>query len=364
MKLRLRTVSLAVTVVALMLLGAALVQAAIVTLNNVDGTWSNAAGSPTCLRYNNTANTTDENQVAYGSSSYPISCPSSLDLTRQSGFGFNGTNGPLPVETGEIFLLGELTHYNRPIYATNPFTTVDLDIALQFSGLPTSTLSFEMRLDETPNDTPCDYPGNTICPDKVDFSTTVGEETFWIDGKRYTLAIVGFVPGTAATCEYDANSTINQFITEEGQENYACLFGRLVVDEPAIDVEKLVWDGTDWVDADTAPGPYLMSLTNPQFKFVITNTGNVELTNVDLIDDVYGDIALNGTLAPGASLEYLHIGTWTVGPHVNTATVTGEYGGNTYTDSDDAHYFGAAPALTLVKTASPTTYDAVTDVIN
>lgn len=225
---RTRYVPLVVALVALMLFSAALVQAAIVTLNNVDGTWSGASSGginlPSCLYYNNTADTTDENQVAYGSSNsdywgYPI-CPGSLDLTRQSGFGFNGTDGPLAVNTGEIFLLGELTHYNRPIYTTYPFRTVDLDIALDFAGLPLSTLSFQMQLDETSNQAgTCQYgePGDEPCPDKVDFNTTVDTETFEIDGKFYTLAIVGFVPGTAGTCVYDANSTINEFITRQTQ---------------------------------------------------------------------------------------------------------------------------------------------------
>ncbi len=37
----------------------------------------------------------------------------------------------------------------------------------------------------------------------------------------------------------------------------------------------------------------------PQFKIVVTNTGNVPLTNVDVTDSVYGTISLDGTLAVG-----------------------------------------------------------------
>ena len=49
---------------------------------------------------------------------------------------------------------------------------------------------------------------------------------------------------------------------------------------PSIDVEKYVSvdGGTTWEDADAAPGPLMLSSgTNPQFKFVVTNTGNVAL---------------------------------------------------------------------------------------
>jgi hypothetical protein len=47
-------------------------------------------------------------------------------------------------------------------------------------------------------------------------------------------------------------------------------------------VEKYVSidGGANWVDADLATGPYLSSGTDPQFKFVVTNTGNVDLANV------------------------------------------------------------------------------------
>ena len=40
--------------------------------------------------------------------------------------------------------------------------------------------------------------------------------------------------------------------------------------------------GLTWLDADSPTGPYLNSGTAPQFKFVVTNTGNVALANVSL----------------------------------------------------------------------------------
>ncbi len=40
--------------------------------------------------------------------------------------------------------------------------------------------------------------------------------------------------------------------------------------------------GLTWVDADTVTGPYLNGATvAPQFKFVVTNTGNVPLSQRD-----------------------------------------------------------------------------------
>src|SRR5690606_26422338 len=74
---RTRRIPIALAVVALMLFGAVRAQAATITLNNADGVWADAARSPTCLRWNNTAPTTDEIQVAYGRSSGSSSCPGS-----------------------------------------------------------------------------------------------------------------------------------------------------------------------------------------------------------------------------------------------------------------------------------------------
>ena len=99
-----------------------------------------------------------------------------------------------------------------------------------------------------------------------------------------------------------------------------------------------------------APGPYLLAGTDPQFRFVVTNTGNVPLSNIDLTDNDLGMITKDGTLGAGESVEYIVPGTWAAGQHKNTATVTGDYLAVTATDSDDAHYFGAAPALSLDKT--------------
>ena len=119
---------------------------------------------------------------------------------------------------------------------------------------------------------------------------------------------------------------------------------------PEIDVEKYVSidGGTTWVDADTVTGPYMNAGIAPQFKFVVSNIGNVDLTNVDVTDDVFGNIHLDGTLAVGASAEYFVTGTWAAGQHTNTATATGDFVDSsgytdTDTDTDDANYYGAAP---------------------
>ncbi len=76
---------------------------------------------------------------------------------------------------------------------------------------------------------------------------------------------------------------------------------------PAIDVEKYVPidGGSTWVDADTVTGPYLNTGIQLQFQFVVTNVGNVALSNITLTDS---DFSLAGctvppTLAVGGSFS-------------------------------------------------------------
>ena len=129
--------------------------------------------------------------------------------------------------------------------------------------------------------------------------------------------------------------------------------------KPAIDVEKLVSvDGqTTWQDADAPTGPLTTVGSSVYFKFIVTNTGNVPLSDVTLDDNVYdlsGCAAIPEPLAVGASY------TCTYGPvtapfgqHKNTATATGRYDGVTVADTDDAHYnVPSRPAIDVEKSVS------------
>ncbi|TCS17526.1 DUF11 domain-containing protein [Caulobacter sp. BK020] len=117
----------------------------------------------------------------------------------------------------------------------------------------------------------------------------------------------------------------------------------------SLDIEKYVSidGGLTWDDADNPQGPVATSSADIQFKFVVTNTGNVTLTNATVTDSVFD---LNGA-APGTamSLGVLDVGetntfyydaAWTAGQHVNDATASGTYSGGTATDHDLAYYYG------------------------
>ena len=114
--------------------------------------------------------------------------------------------------------------------------------------------------------------------------------------------------------------------------------------EPAIKVWKYISssDSGPWLDENNPPGLLVPGGTYIWYKFVVTNTGNTPLTDVNLTDDRYQACSIKTTLAPGESTECV------TGPKTtpmtgctfvkNTATVTGVNESITVTHQDDAYY--------------------------
>ncbi len=127
-------------------------------------------------------------------------------------------------------------------------------------------------------------------------------------------------------------------------------------DEPDIDIETEVSidGGNTWYDADTAAEALkIFEGTKVQFRIVAQNTGNVELTNVILNDNLYdlngadpGDTVTIASLGVGDSYTHIYTTAWEAGLHTNTASATSDRGA---TDSDDGNYFGTDPSLSINK---------------
>lgn len=110
---------------------------------------------------------------------------------------------------------------------------------------------------------------------------------------------------------------------------------------PDISIEK----HTNGVDADNPRGPYLNMGDTVNWEYIVTNTGDVTLSNIVVIDDKIGAITLpKTTLEPGESMTGTDTGTVTdYGQYENEAEVTGDYNAITFSDIDPSHYYCEPP---------------------
>jgi hypothetical protein len=177
-----------------------------VVFDKTTGTWSNPVGGTNIL-FQTVGN---ENQIRWGTSTG----------SGQSGLGFTGVdpepNLVVPFETP--FLLGTLRHFNNPISSGTAATSVSLTLETLFTTPPLSIdFIYSTSIDETPNATPCTYPSDTPCADKITIST-VPSQTFTFQGKTLTLA--------SFFLDENGNPT-DSLISQEGGTTSAQVFGKL-----------------------------------------------------------------------------------------------------------------------------------------
>lgn len=240
------------------------------------------------------------------------------DPNPQSGLGFTGVEDDTDIPIGDAFEIGQLVHFNYPILTGTAVTAVDLEITLQF-GAYYYPFTFTLDVNETPN-----LPGPPMSDDIITFPTSIASETVDIGGTDYSLQLLGFGD--------DPENPEEQFISPEGTENDTLLWGMLV--PISVDIQKYV-NGEDAdieAEAPTVPVPSVVT-----FDFIVTNTGGVELTNIVVTDDVYGEIGTIDSLLPLASETLTLTVPAVAGLHTNNATVETDEGA---TDTDPANYYG------------------------
>ena len=169
----------------------------------------------------------------------------------------------------------------------------------------------------------------------------------------YVKAVPDYQPVTLVEVDFVVSHETVSFINTEEPN-------------PSLTLKKYVSvnGGATWLDAEAAPGPTLWQGTNPVFKFVVTNSGNVTLYDISIYDEYFGGYIGGGSpLEPGDGELTLWRwdAVWTQGQHANTAWAYGfcEPTGNEFgngasatildelqpcaQDSDMAHYFGRVP---------------------
>jgi len=113
---------------------------------------------------------------------------------------------------------------------------------------------------------------------------------------------------------------------------------------PSIEIEK----STNGQDADSAPGPSLTVGDPITWTYVVTNTGNVTLTNIVVTDSVLGAVGTITSLASGASQTLTKTGTAVAGQYENIGSATGKDPlQNDVSDNDYSHYLGAVARIEL-----------------
>jgi hypothetical protein len=119
---------------------------------------------------------------------------------------------------------------------------------------------------------------------------------------------------------------------------------------PKIAIEKLI----NGDDADLPPGPTLRTGNAILWTYVVTNTGNVQLTAVAVSDDKGVAVTCpKATLVPGESMTCTGSGVAVRGQYVNVGTATGTPPvGPVVTASDPSHYVGQTPAIGIVKSTN------------
>jgi hypothetical protein len=159
-------------------------------------------------------------------------------------------------------------------------------------------------------------------------------------------------PGEAMTCTGSGTATAGQYAnigtvvgtppsgpsaTDSDPSHY---FGE-VPKKPSISIKKY----TNGQDADTAPGPEIPVGGAVQWTYVVTNNGEVALSNVKVTDDRGVAVSCPKTsLQPGETMTCTGSGTATQGQYANIGTAVGTPpSGSNVTDSDPSHYFGKLP---------------------
>jgi hypothetical protein len=169
------------------------------------------------------------------------------------------------------------------------------------------------------------------------------------------VAKIGQYSNTAIVTGLDP---LDNQVTDTDVDNYYGV-------KPGINLVKL----TNGTDNNSGTGPIVAVGSTVNWSYTVTNTGNVELSNVSITDD-------NGTAGTGDDFNPVYVSgdtdsdnkldtseTWTfsasaaavVGQYVNYATVSGTSPLNTVVQStDNDRYFAANPGINLVKLTNGT----------
>ena len=149
------------------------------------------------------------------------------------------------------------------------------------------------------------------CSDK--FSGGWGEKDGPVQGVDTAFMVQGFyireVKDGQIKKSCGTPTPATQTVMDQDPSHYIGIPG-----DPDIDIEKY----TNGVDADTAAeGPSLVAGQRVRWTYMVTNTGDVPLFDIDVVDDIEGFIGTIDELQPGRSTRLTLIGTVRAGSYAN-----------------------------------------------
>ncbi|WP_374387243.1 THxN family PEP-CTERM protein [Sandaracinobacter sp.] len=204
--------------------------AAVVTFENIKGTWSDPIGGDD-ISYS--GNGTGNAKIRWGDVGHN---------DPQSGYDFKAISIPgltvLPPSGSAVANIAEFRHQNYPIGAGSGISGVTLtfntDVKLDGAFLKNVSFVYNFSHTETPNSAnPCAFGGannqgvnSNGCADRVLVNFNSQSDFFEIGGLKYALDVVGFLVG---------DDPATAFLTKEERSNKAYLQGKVVLYSDAVE---------------------------------------------------------------------------------------------------------------------------------
>ncbi len=112
---------------------------------------------------------------------------------------------------------------------------------------------------------------------------------------------------------------------------------------PAVKIEK----STNGEDADNPPGPSILVGSPVTWRYLVTNTGTINLTSIVVVDDrgVTVNCISQTNLPAGQTMTCSGTGVATLGQYSNVGKVTASSAAGSVDDSDASHYLGVTQTL-------------------
>uniref|UniRef100_UPI00047AB329 DUF7507 domain-containing protein n=1 Tax=Algoriphagus vanfongensis TaxID=426371 RepID=UPI00047AB329 len=236
--------------------------------------------------------------------------------------------------------------------------------------------SGEINVEKTANDTDFNTEGDVLSYSIVvtnSGNVTLTDVTVEDPLTDMEEDIASLAPGESQT--YTTYYTVTQDDVDSGEVvNTVTATGRTPINRTVTDMDDALVEGTK------EPGLAVVKTTDATeyvevgevipYTIVVTNTGNVTLSNVTVDDDLTGFSNNEGTLEPGESLTVTTDYTVTQadldnGSITNLASATGTDPDGGQTDGEDGTTVEAIqnPDITIEKSTSATTYEEVGEVI-